>query len=388
MKRNSGIIGNKKEPTVFDGSSGVFDLHDQYIEKRNNTWPNTFKYLSCTESTSTVSEGNTVTFTVTTEALPAESLLYYTISTVSGTTMDAADFGGTAISNSFDHNDNSTVLSFTLTAEYPGDVESNSFKLQIRTGSTSGPIQLESGTVTVTDVAGALGTDIRTAFYEISNRAIVSTTTTDYTGNWDVGEVQQQYAGSARIYIATKITTATTFYNDICLAAVQILNSSNVVQQTWNFADGGSAAFTAGWETHTSTVLGSANLLSTYLTPEQAAATFGTGLYETIAPTGSNGSARISRATSTPSTYTGMADGVATGLTSFPVGDSTVAQSSGTYYLYREASGTGRYQHCLCRSPSYTFSAGDKIRVCHAVTIPSSESGNININDSIWIGIY
>ena len=35
MKRNSGIIGNKKEPTVFDGSSGVFDLHDQYIEKRN-----------------------------------------------------------------------------------------------------------------------------------------------------------------------------------------------------------------------------------------------------------------------------------------------------------------------------------------------------------------
>ena len=158
MKRNSGIIGNKKEPTRFDGSSGVFDLYDQYIEKRNNTWPNTFKYLSCTESTSTVSEGNTVTFTVTTEALPAESLLYYTISTVSGTTMDAADFGGTAISNSFSHNDNSTVLSFTLTAEYPGDVESNSFKLQIRTGSTSGTIQVESGTVTVTDVAGMLGT--------------------------------------------------------------------------------------------------------------------------------------------------------------------------------------------------------------------------------------
>ena len=215
MKRNSGIIGNKKEPTVFDGSSGVFDLYDQYIEKRNNTWPNTFKYLSCTESTSTVSEGNTVTFTVTTEALPAESLLYYTISTVSGTTMDAADFDGTPIADSFDHNDNSTVLSFTLTAEYPGDVESNSFKLQIRTGSTSGTIQVESGTVTVTDVAGTPGTDIRTAFYEISNRAIVDGTSGDYTGNWDVGEVQQAYAGSARIYIATKITTATTFYNDI-----------------------------------------------------------------------------------------------------------------------------------------------------------------------------
>ena len=387
MKRNSGIIGNKKEPTVFDGSSGVFDLYDQYIEKRNNTWPNTFKYLSCTESTSTVSEGNTVTFTVTTEALPAESLLYYTISTVSGTTMDAADFDGTPIADSFDHNDNSTVLSFTLTAEYPGDVESNSFKLQIRTGSTSGTIQVESGTVTVTDVAGTPGTDIRTAFYEISNRAIVDGTTGDYTGNWDVGEVQQAYAGSARIYIATKITTLTTYYNDICLAAVQILDSSDVVQETWNFADGGSAAFTAGWQTKTATVAGSADLLSTYLTPAQAETSFGAG-YATIPATGFNTYNRISRATSTGSSNTGMADGVATGLTSFPVGDNQIAQSSGTYYLYREASSSTRYQHCLCRSPLHTFSAGDKIRVCHAVTIPSSESGNINIGDSIWIGIY
>ena len=384
MKRNSGIIGNKKQPTVFGGSSGVFDLYDQYIEKRNNTWPNTFKYLSCTESTSTVSEGNTVTFTVTTEALPAESLLYYTISTVSGTTMDAADFDGTPIADSFDHNDNSTVLSFTLTAEYPDDVESNSFKLQIRTGSTSGTIQVESGTVTVTDVAGTFGTDIRTAFYEISNRAIVASTASDYTGNWDVGEVQQQYAGSARIYIATKITTLTTYYNDICLAAVQILDSSDVVQETWNFADGGAEAFTAGWETYTTTVLGSANLLSTYLTPAQASGV----TYTTIPATGFNSYNRISRTTATGTAYSGMADGVATGLTSFPVGDSTVAQSSGTYYLYREASSSTRYQHCLCRSPLHTFSAGDKIRVCHAVTIPSSESGNINIDDSIWIGIY
>jgi hypothetical protein len=161
MKRNSGIIGDKKEPTEFDGSSGVFGLHDQYIEKRNGTWPNVKKYLSCTESTSSLSEGNAVTFTVTTEALPAESTLYYTISTLSGTTMVAADFGGTAISNSFGHNDNSTVLSFTLTAEYPGDAESNSFKLQIRTGSTSGTIQVESGTVTVTDVIGASGGGVR-----------------------------------------------------------------------------------------------------------------------------------------------------------------------------------------------------------------------------------
>ena len=384
MKRNSGIIGNKKEPTVFDGSSGVFDLHDQYIEKRNNTWPNTIKYLSCTESTSTVSEGNTVTFTVTTEALPAESLLYYTISTVSGTTMDAADFDGTAISNSFGHNDNSTVLSFTLTAEYPGDVESNSFKLQIRTESTSGTIQVESGTITVTDVTGLQGTDIRTAFYEISNRAIVDGSSADYTGNWDVGEIQQAYAGSARIYIALKCTTATTYVNDICLAAVQILNSSDVVQQTWNFADGGSAAFTAGWATSLGANPGSSSLLSTYLTPADAASEG----YYTLDVTGNNTTTRVSRATGTASSYTGMADGVATGLTSFPVGDNQIAQSSGTYYLYRETSGAGRYTHCLCRSPSYTFSAGDKIRVCHAVTTTSSEIGNININDSIWIGVY
>ena len=53
---------------------------------------------------------------------------------------------------------------------------------------------LESAVVTVTDVI-AYGEDIRTSFYEMSNRFLNSQTymgnTSDYNGPYDVSEVQR-----------------------------------------------------------------------------------------------------------------------------------------------------------------------------------------------------
>ena len=83
-----------------------------------------------------------------------------------------------------------------------------------------------------------------------------------------------------------------------------------------------------------------------------------------------------------------MADGIASGTgTAYTVGNGTVAQSASTSYIYAEVSGATRYSHVIARSPSYSFSASDKIRVVHGVVTSSAESSSLNINDSLWIGI-
>jgi len=382
MKRNSGIIGPLKN-TSTTLAKGIHDLHDVHIKRSETKWPRLRHFVSITPSVTTVTEGNTMTFTIVTEDVPNDTNLIYTITTISGTTMVDADFfaspndGG--VQGTFTTTNDSTVLTFGLVAEQsPGVTENNVFRLLIKY-SNFGATLLESANITVTD-AVSFGTDIRSAFYEISNRVIYLSGVGDYTGAYDVGEIQQAYSGSARVYIALKCTTSTTYYNDICIAAVQVLNSSNVIQQTWNF----SSSSNNSWQTTTSAInANNSSLLSSYLTPSQAAA------YSYSSMSTTNNINRIGIATSTGSYTTGMADGIANSTTTaYSVGNSQVSQSSGTYYFYREVSGASRYSHAVARSPSYSFSSGDKIRVVHAVTTPTSQSSSININDSIWIGVY
>ena len=382
MKRNSGIIGPVQQ-TSTDEANGIHDIYDAHIKRLATKWPRAQLYVSLTPSATTVDEGTSMTFTLVTEHISDGSTLYYTISTVSGTTMVDADFNQSpndgGVDGSFTNTNDSTTLTFGLVAEQtPGDAESNVFKLQIRTGSVSGPVMIESADITVTD-AIQIGTNIYNSFYEISNRIIIDSSTSDYTGNWDVGEIQQSFGGSASVYIVLKCTTSTTYVNDICIAAVQVLNSSNVVQQTWNFEGGGNNS----WVTTTAAInANNSSLLSSYLTPSQAAAYS----YSSISTT--NNINRIGLALGTGSSYTGMADGIASGTTTaYTVGDNQIAQSSGKYYIYREVSGAQRYSHAVARSPSYTFTAGDRIRVVHAVVTSSSMSSSLNINDSIWIGV-
>ena len=396
MQRNSGYIDKDRVLTLTNGVDyakgigiGSHDLHDVHHRRHPDaiaTWPRTQRYISLTPSTTTVTEGNSMTFTLATEHIFNGSTLYYSISTVSGTTMVDADFSASpnngGIEGSFTTTNDSTVLTFGLTAEInPGDAESNVFKLQIREGSVSGTVVIESSNITVTD-AISFGTDIRTNFYEISNRIINPPSSADYTGNYDVGEVQQSYTGNARVYLAFKCTTSTTYFNDICVAAVQVLNSAgNTTKQTWNFSSSGNV-LNLGWQTSTR-ANGSSSLLSSYLTPQGASGY----TYNNLVFGSSN--SRVDVATSTGSSSTGMADGIASGIgTLYPAGDNQVAQSSGAFYIYGEVSGAARYSSVFARSPSYFFNAGDIIRVVHAVTTPATMNSSLNINDSLWIGIY
>ena len=398
MQRNSGYIDKDRVLTLTNNADyakgigiGSHDLHDVQHRRHPDavaTWPRTQRYISLTPSTTTVTEGNSMTFTLATEHIFNGSTLYYSISTVSGTTMVDADFNASpnngGVEGSFTTTNDSTVLTFGLTAEItPGDAESNVFKLQIREGSTSGTVVIESSNITVTD-AISFGTDIRSAFYEISNRAIVSPSSLDYTGNYDVGEVQQSYTGSARVYLAFKCNTSTTFYHDICVAAVQVLNSAgNTIKQTWNFSDS-TTALNLGWQTAARVNANNSNLLSSYLTPQGASGY--TNYYNLVV---SANNTRVDLATGTGSSSTGMADGIANSTTTiYPAGDNQVAQSSGSYFIFGEVSGAARYSHVVARSPSYSFATGDIIRVVHGMTTISSMISTINVNDSLWIGIY
>ena len=85
------------------------------------------RFISLTPSVTTVAEGNSMTFTLSTEHIEPDTTLYYTIATVSGTTMVDADFNISPNNGGVDGSFNTTnllnqiilntVLTFGLVAE-------------------------------------------------------------------------------------------------------------------------------------------------------------------------------------------------------------------------------------------------------------------------------
>jgi hypothetical protein len=233
--------------------------------------------------------------------------------------------------------------------------------------------------------------DITTAFYEISNRFIDSQTymgnSADYNGPYDVGEVSTNFSGSGRVYIGVKVTGQTTYYNDIEIAGVQIISGSTLLA-SWIFNTnmGGSGS---GWTTYTLQIGGSA----TYGFPVTPATASG---YSYSSISGSASTGKFSWATKTSSSYTGAADGISSTYkltadggsnTLAPVGDAQITQSSSTYYAYRETSGSTRYSGTVMRSPAFTFSGGEFIRVIHAVA-GRPGSYQMDPDDSLYVAVY
>jgi len=250
----------------------------------------------------------------------------------------------------------------------------------------SGPV---SG-LTKVFVEPPAGEDISSSFYEISNRFIASNTymgnSNDYTGPYDVGEVQTDFSGTGRVYIGVKVTAATTYYNDIPIAGVQVISGSTLVASwIFNTSSGGSGS---GWQTYTLQILGS----STQGFPVTPATASG---YSYVNITTSTSTGKFTWASATGSANTGAANGIANTYklsadggsgTLATVGNGQISQSSVTYYAYRETSGSSRYSGAVMRSPTYTFSGGEYIRVIHAVTGYSTSS--MNANDSLYVAVY
>ena len=102
-------------------------------------------------STASVNEGSSVTFTVTTTNVSDGTTLYWSLNTVSGT-VNTSDFTGAAVTGSFSISSNTGSVALTLANDVTAE-GSESFQLQVRTGSTSGTIVATSSTVTINDTS-------------------------------------------------------------------------------------------------------------------------------------------------------------------------------------------------------------------------------------------
>jgi hypothetical protein len=152
MRRNSGIIGSRQIVTT-SSAIGTFDLFDQYLIKKKDSWPYTKKANSVTGSNGTnLPEDAITTITVNTEGFNDGDTVYYSIATVSGPTLTGADFDSGSLTGSFIVN-SSGVGSFNVEPIGDGIAENNTCKIEIRRDSASGLIIGESATLTMTDAA-------------------------------------------------------------------------------------------------------------------------------------------------------------------------------------------------------------------------------------------
>ena len=395
MRENSGLIGALSTKNA-GSAKGIHSIFDQFNGMKDGKWPH-FQINSVTSNNgTTLNENVTSTFTVTTSGVVTNIPMKFTIENVSGPALSAADFANISESNGVLYGSftvtSSNVATFNIKPVGDSISESNVVKVSIRRGGILNDPLFVTENLTIGDASTPVGTDITSSFYEISNRFIASDTymgsTVDYNGPYDVGEVQTDFIGSGRVYIGVKVTASTTYYNDIPIAGVQVISSNgSTLLASWifNTSSGGSGS---GWQTYTSEISGT----STFgfpISPATASA------YSYVTVNTTSGVGRFSYATSTGSSNTGAADGIANtyklsgsggSSTLAPVGNGTISQSASTYYAYRETSGSTRYYGAVMRSPTYTFSGGEYIRVIHAVT--GASTAPMSSNDSLYVAVY
>lgn len=111
---------------------------------------------SVVPSTTSVNEGSSVTFTVTTIGVPNATTLYWTTLQTSGV-VAASDFSDSALSGSFTVNSNTGTITRTIASDRSTESVPEIFQLQIRRTSTSGTIVATSDSVTVNDTSVSVG---------------------------------------------------------------------------------------------------------------------------------------------------------------------------------------------------------------------------------------
>jgi hypothetical protein len=122
-------------------SSSVVTINDTSITQT----------ATITPSTTSVNEGSSVTFTINTSGFANGSTLFWTTEQMSGV-INSSDFSGGALSGSVTINSNTASLVRTLAADATTE-GTESFRIQVRTGSTGGPVIATSATVTVNDTS-------------------------------------------------------------------------------------------------------------------------------------------------------------------------------------------------------------------------------------------
>jgi hypothetical protein len=129
---------------------------------------------SVSPTTTSITEGSSVTFNVTTTNVPNSTTLYWT----NGGTTDGTDFSGGANNGSFTITSNAGSVSIT-TLNNAGVEGTETIIFQVRTGSTSGPIVATATTVNVADAAPTYSVSPSTTSVSEPNSVTWTITTTN-----------------------------------------------------------------------------------------------------------------------------------------------------------------------------------------------------------------
>jgi hypothetical protein len=112
--------------------------------------------VSISESTTTVDEGSSVTFTVTATGFASGTTLYWTTYQESGT-ITASDFTDSATEGSFSISSGTGTVVRSIASDRLTESIAESFKLEIRRDSTSGTIVATSEIITINDRSRNIG---------------------------------------------------------------------------------------------------------------------------------------------------------------------------------------------------------------------------------------
>jgi hypothetical protein len=195
-------IGNN---SMLIGTSGSrFDFYDFSLSKLfqassptvtiNDTSVPTY---AVAPNVTSVNEGSSVTFTVSTQGVANGTTLFWSTQQVSGT-INASDFTDNVVTGSFTINNN--TASIVRSIRNDTDTEgSESFRLRVHTGSTSGTVRATSATVTIND------TSIRQPEWY----AIGSTTNLNSGSGWNVNNIYWKRSKLIWVYSSQEIQSNT-----------------------------------------------------------------------------------------------------------------------------------------------------------------------------------
>ena len=229
------------------------------------------------------------------------------------------------------------------------------------------------------------GQDINTANYSPSITVYnqnLSEGSGDTNRAYDVKEFQV-HAGAASVtghlYMGWRNNAATTYYGDICIGVVQILNPAKTsLRYAYH-----------GWEYQTNQY--AIDRATTYVSGSSSQNTDPSGLSYT-SPSWGYSTNYWTRANWTNSSYTGANNGISWNYSAssgyiLPTGSVSQVSTNSPSYWFVETSGSSRYNLSWMRMGSYTsaitLNDGDRIRIAYLAATYSSNGSHVN--SSLWL---
>lgn len=146
---NGGIIGKKTSPNVNRGE-GIWDLKDVSGYREKGHWPFTAS-MSISGGQTYFIEGDTITFTVTTNNVPDNTKLFWSIITINGV-ISTTDFDTKILNGTLNIVNNTASYSTRLKTDKVSDGQRR-FSFVTRAESVEGPVVASTPVITIDDLA-------------------------------------------------------------------------------------------------------------------------------------------------------------------------------------------------------------------------------------------